>query len=68
MRGFEVFNTGYFVFANVKKDREVFDDRLDFEKVLIPYEGDDSWIEPKLLLISECLKSKLLFVKSFGFR
>ena len=60
MNGFEVSNTGYFVFANAQKDRDSFDDRLDFEKVLIPYEGDDSWVEPTLLSISECLKSDLM--------
>ncbi len=57
MNGFEVSNMAYFVFANAQKDRETFGDRLDFEKVLIPYEGDDSWVESALLSISECLRS-----------
>ena len=60
MNGFEVSKTGYFVFANAIKDRPSFNDRLDFEKVLIPYEGDDSWIEPTLYSIFECLKGDML--------
>ncbi|NGX46654.1 MAG: hypothetical protein K1000chlam3_00014 [Chlamydiae bacterium] len=60
MNGFEVSNTGYFVFANALKDRDSFDDRLDFKKVHIPYEGNDSWVEPTLFSILECLKSETL--------
>lgn len=43
--GFKVSNTDYFIFANAQKDRDNFNDRLDFEKILIPYEGNDDWIE-----------------------
>ena len=42
--GFEVSKTAYFVFANAQKDRKCFEDRLDFEKVLLSHEGDISWI------------------------
>ena len=57
MNGFKVSNTGYFLFANAQKERDCFDDRLTFEKVLIAHQGDDSWVEPTLMQISECLKS-----------
>lgn len=57
MNGFQVSSTAYFVFANAQKERECFDDRLDFEKVLMPHVGDDSWVEPTLLEIVECLRS-----------
>ncbi len=35
MNGFEVSNTGYFLFANAQKERDRFEDRLTFEKVLM---------------------------------
>lgn len=54
-KGFTVSNTGYFVYANAGKDKEMFDNRLDFEVTLIAYEGDDSWVEPTLLNIKKCL-------------
>ena len=54
-KGFTVSNTGYFVYANAGKDKEMFDNRLDFEVTLIPYTGDDSWIEKTLEQIKMCL-------------
>lgn len=53
--GFSVSDTGYFVYANAKKDREAFDKLLEFEVTLIPYEGDDSWVEKTLADIKACL-------------
>ena len=55
--GFKVSNTGYFVYANADKDRKAFDGMLNFELTLIPYEGNDSWVEPTLLDIKKCLDS-----------
>ena len=46
--GFDVSDTGYFVYVNGKLDAEVFDSKLEFDVKLIPYKGDTSWIEPKL--------------------
>lgn len=43
--GFAVSDIGYFVYANGKKDRAAFDGRLEFDVELIPYKGDDSWVE-----------------------
>lgn len=53
--GFNVAPTGYFVYCNGKADRESFDGRLEFDIDLIPYTGDDSWIEGTLLEIKNCL-------------
>jgi len=53
--GFSVSNTGYFVYANAGKDKEMFDNRLDFEVTLISYDGDDAWVEPTLQSIKTCL-------------
>ncbi len=58
--GFTVSNTGYFVYANASKDREAFDGKLEFEVTLVPYEGNDSWIEQTLLDIKACLDSETI--------
>jgi hypothetical protein len=55
--GFNVSPVGYFVYANGLTQKESFENVLTFETTLVPTEGDDSWIEPTLLKISECLKS-----------
>jgi len=55
--GFKVSNTAYFVYVNAKKDREAFDGKLEFDVNILPYEGNDKWIEPKLKEIKECLES-----------
>jgi hypothetical protein len=55
--GFNISKTGYFVFANALKNRTAFDDQLIFEKTLIEYQGDHSWIEPTLLEIKNCLEN-----------
>jgi len=55
--GFKVSDTGYFVFANAGKNRPKFDGRLEFELTLVPYEGDDSWVEPAIFAMKKCLDS-----------
>jgi CRISPR/Cas system-associated exonuclease Cas4 (RecB family) len=53
--GFKVSNRGYFVYCNGKSDKEAFDGKVEFDVVLLPYDGDDSWIEDKLAELKECL-------------
>ena len=55
--GFKVSDTGYFVYCNGRTDVEAFDGKLEFDVTLIPYKGDDSWIEKTIYNISECLNS-----------
>ncbi|MBX9723557.1 MAG: PD-(D/E)XK nuclease family protein, partial [Candidatus Obscuribacterales bacterium] len=55
--GLKVSSTGYFVYCNGKSDREAFDAKLDFDITLIPYTGDDSWVEQALLDAHKCLNS-----------
>lgn len=43
--GFEVSNTGYFVYANGITDKKAFDAKLEFDVKIIPYKGDDKWVE-----------------------
>ena len=55
--GFEVSDTGYFVYCNGDSDKEAFDGKLEFDIKLIPYTGNDNWIENTLLNARECLES-----------
>jgi len=55
--GFSVSGTGYFVYCNGKKDVPKFDQRLEFEISVIPYLGNDLWIEPKLYEIHDSLSA-----------
>jgi hypothetical protein len=38
-------------------DRKAFDGKLEFDIKLIPYEGDDSWVEDTIYDIYDCLNS-----------
>lgn len=53
--GFEVSDTGYFVYANGQTDREAFDGKLEFDIKLILYTGNTDWIEQTILDIKKCL-------------
>ena len=55
--GFKVSDTGYFVYANGRKDLDSFDNKLEFEVDLLSYEGNDDWMEATLLEIKKCLDS-----------
>lgn len=57
--GFNVSPTGYFVYCNGKRDKEAFDAKLEFDIKLIPYVGDDSWIEGVIQKASACLDGQL---------
>jgi len=52
---FKVSKTGYFVYANGKRDKKAFDKKLEFDVYVIPYEGDDSWIENEIIKAHDCL-------------
>jgi CRISPR/Cas system-associated exonuclease Cas4 (RecB family) len=54
---FKVSTTGYFVYANGVTDKKAFDGKLEFDIKLIPYRGDDSWVEKTILDIHKCLNS-----------
>lgn len=55
--GFNVSPTGYFVYCNGNTGKPYFDKKLEFDIKVIPYTGDDSWIEGALEEIKECLMS-----------
>ncbi len=52
---FDVSNTAYFVYCNAIKEREKFNNKLEFKVKLIPYVGNDDWVEPTLQNIKNCL-------------
>lgn len=43
--GFSVSKTGFFVYANARKDLEAFNEKLIFDLQIIPYEANNSWVE-----------------------
>lgn len=55
--GFQVSDTGYFVYCNGDADKEVFDGKLEFDIKVIPYEGDDSWVDQAIVDAHTCLVS-----------
>ena len=55
--GFDVSDTGYFVYVNGKTDRKAFDGKLEFDVKLIAYKGNSSWIEDTLIKIKKTLES-----------
>ena len=55
--GFKVSKTGYFVYCNGDSDREAFDAKLEFDIKIIPYDGDDSWVEQAIIDAHKCLNS-----------
>lgn len=55
--GFDVSDTGYFVYANGKRDRKAFDAKLEFDIDIIPYTGNDQWVEKTILDAYECLSA-----------
>lgn len=58
--GFTVSPVGYFVYCNGNADKEAFDARLEFDIKILPYTGDDSWIDGTLKEIKACLLSESL--------
>lgn len=58
--GFNVSNTGYFVYCNGDTDKEAFDGKLEFKIKLLPYEGNDSWVEKAICDAYKCLTSSTI--------
>lgn len=58
--GFRVSNTGYFVYCNGKTDIDSFDAKLEFDIKIIPYVGDDSWVQKTIEDAYECLNSSTI--------
>ena len=58
--GFDVSNTGYFLYVNGRKDGGFFDQDLNgvmrFDPVLIPYQGNTDWVPQAITDAVACLK------------
>lgn len=58
--GYKVSSTGYFVYCNGDASKDSFDGKLEFDIKILPYKGDDSWVEKTVLDAIECLKSDII--------
>jgi len=58
--GYPVVDTGYFVYCNGKKEASMFNNHLEFEVTLIPYTGNDNWVEKTVSAACECLNQNTL--------
>jgi RecB family exonuclease len=58
--GFKVSPIGYFVYCNGITEKEAFNAKLEFDIKIIPYEGNDAWVDPKIFQMHECLMSPVI--------
>lgn len=54
---FKVYPVGYFLYCNGDSGKSGFNNNLEFKISLLPYEGDDSWVEQTILDMHSCLNS-----------
>lgn len=64
--GLRVSDTGYFVYCTGRPDADAFDAKIDFDIHLIPYEGDDTWVESKIVELHDCLNRDTIPDRSPG--
>ncbi len=53
--GFKVSDIAYFVYCNGDADKKAFDGKLEFKIKVIPYKGDDGWIEKTVIELYKTL-------------
>ena len=53
--GLKVSDTGYFVYCTGRPDAAAFDAKIDFDVHLIPYKGDDDWVDATIRDLHACL-------------
>jgi len=53
--GYKVSDNGYFVYCNGRTDLKAFDGKLEFDITLIPYKGNDNWVEQSIITAHKCL-------------
>lgn len=58
--GFKVSNTGYFVYCNGDTDKKAFDAKLEFDIKIIPYVGNDTWVEKTVLAAIKCMNGSAM--------
>jgi CRISPR/Cas system-associated exonuclease Cas4 (RecB family) len=57
--GFTVHSTGYFVYTNGRIDLDGFYNKIEFRTKIIPYTGDDSWVESTVVKMKECMDGEM---------
>lgn len=57
--GLMVSNRGYFVYTNGRLDLDGFYNKVEFRTKIIPYDGDDSWVEPAIVDMKNCMESDM---------
>ena len=61
---FKVSKKGYFVYCNGDTSKEAFNEKLEFQVTVIPYEGDYSWVEETIINAHKCLLNNNLPLSS----
>lgn len=56
--GFKVSDIAYFVYCNGNADAEAFDGKLEFDISILPYKGNDDWVEGVVENLHKCLISE----------
>lgn len=57
--GFEVNDTGYFVYTNGRMDLDGFFNKVEFTTKIIPYTGSADWVEPTLHQMKNCMEGEM---------
>lgn len=57
--GFDVSDTGYFVYTNGRLDLDGFFDKIEFRTKIIPYTGSDAWVDPTITDMKTCLEADM---------
>jgi hypothetical protein len=55
--GLKVSNTAYFVYCTGNNSADSFNNKIEFHSHIIPYEGNDSWIDQTISDLHNCLSN-----------
>lgn len=55
--GLKVSDTGYFVYCTGRANEQKFDKKIEFDVHVIPYTGNDAWVDGVIRDIKKCLDS-----------
>jgi CRISPR/Cas system-associated exonuclease Cas4 (RecB family) len=58
--GFEVSDTGYFVYATGTQDRDGFNNVVEFETYVFPHHGNSDWVEQTIIDMKKCMDSDVM--------
>lgn len=57
--GLQVQDIGYFVYTNGRMDLDSFNDRVEFKTKIIPYKGNDAWVEKTLVKMKKVMEGDM---------